>query len=79
MAVAVVGLVPVVSQYREQTRLFTFGYVFLVAGMLATNLEAVFLGDVLNLVEHGVGIGAAGVMFFLAALRRRRRADGGAS
>jgi hypothetical protein len=47
------------------------GYVLLVIGMIATNLEAVVLGDVLNLVEHGIGIGLAGLTFFLAAYLRR--------
>ena len=52
------------------------GYVLLVIGMIATNLEAVVLGDVLNLVEHGIGIGLAGLTFFLAAyLRRKNRIE----
>lgn len=76
LLVAVIGLVPVLSQYREETRWFTMGYVLLVIGMIATNLEAVVLGDVLNLVEHGIGIGLAGLTFFLAAyLRRKNRIE----
>jgi hypothetical protein len=71
LLVAVIGLIPVLSQYREETRWFTVGYVLLVVGMVATNLEAVVLGDVLNFVEHGVGIGVAGLTFFLAAYLRR--------
>ncbi|MGB9956616.1 hypothetical protein ACOZ4B_09535 [Haloferax prahovense] len=72
LAVALVGLIPVITQYRDETKLFAAGYVLLVVGMVATNLEALFLGSVLNFVEHAVGIGLAGVTFFAAAYVRRK-------
>lgn len=71
--VALVGLVPVVVQYRERSKWFALGYGTLVAAALATNLEALFLGDVLNLVEHGVGLMGAGLAFFAAAYVHRQR------
>ncbi|CQR48807.1 MULTISPECIES: hypothetical protein [Haloferax] len=72
LAVALVGLIPVITQYREETKLFAVGYVLLVVGMVATNVEALFLGSVLNFVEHAFGIGLAGVTFFAAAYLRRK-------
>ncbi|MBO4248440.1 hypothetical protein IL252_11500 [Halomicrobium sp. IBSBa] len=78
LLVAVIGLIPVLTQYREETRWFTAGYCLLVVGMVATNLEAVVLGEVLNFVEHGIGIGVAGLTFFAAAyLRRKNRIETG--
>jgi len=72
LVVALVGLVPVLSQYKDETKWFTAGYVLLVVGMLATNIEALFLGGVLNFVEHGIGVGLAGIVFLIAAYVRRR-------
>ncbi|MFC7068943.1 hypothetical protein [Halobaculum lipolyticum] len=73
VAVAVAGLIPAITQRTEGARLFSLGYVLLVFGAVATNLEHVMLGEVLGLLEHVVGIGAAGVVFFLAAYSRRKR------
>ncbi|WP_148414977.1 hypothetical protein [Haloferax sp. KTX1] len=72
LAVSLVGLIPVITQYREETKLFAAGYVLLVVGMIATNVEALFLGSVLNFVEHAFGIGLAGATFFAAAYLRRK-------
>ncbi|ELZ81752.1 hypothetical protein C453_17089 [Haloferax elongans ATCC BAA-1513] len=72
LVVSLVGLIPVVTQYRSETKLFTAGYVLLVVGMLATNLETFALEPVLNMVEHGIGIGLAGVAFLAAAYVRRK-------
>ncbi|WP_134668449.1 hypothetical protein [Halorussus marinus] len=71
LIVSVIGLVPVVLQYRDESKWFTVGYLLLVVGMVATNLEAIVLGTVLDLVEHGVGVGAAGIAFLWAAYLRR--------
>lgn len=76
--VALLGLIPVVTQRTEGARLFTLGYLLLFFGAVATNLEAIVLPDVLGLLEHVVGIGAAGVLFCYAAYRRRQLIlDGG--
>ncbi|POG55439.1 hypothetical protein [Haloferax marisrubri] len=72
LAVALVGLIPVITQYRDETKLFAAGYVLLVVGMVATNVEVFFLGSVFNFIEHAVGIGLAGVTFFAAAYVRRK-------
>lgn len=77
LIVSLVGLVPVLSQYRSGTRLFTAGYLLLVAGMVATNVEAVVLPVVLNFTEHVVGIGLAGVVFMVAAYQRRKQIGSG--
>ncbi|RYJ14765.1 hypothetical protein ELS19_12925 [Halogeometricum borinquense] len=71
LVVSLIGLVPVLTQYRDETKLFTAGYVLLVVGMVATNLETFALEPVLNIVEHAIGIGAAGVVFLAAAYVRR--------
>ncbi|MFC6827198.1 hypothetical protein [Halopelagius fulvigenes] len=73
VVIAFVGLVPVLLLSSSRSKLFTGGYVLLCVGAVVTNLEAVVLGDVLNVVEHAVGIAAAGVVFFVAAYTRRRR------
>nr|WP_253512081.1 hypothetical protein [Halorussus vallis] len=70
--ISLLGLVPVALLYRDKSKWFTCGYVLLVVGMVATNLEVVVLGSVLDVVEHGVGVGAAGVTFFAAAYLRRK-------
>ncbi|MFB6141159.1 MAG: hypothetical protein ABEJ26_12080 [Halosimplex sp.] len=71
--VAVLGLVPVAVQYREASKWFAVGYGLLVVAALATNLEDVVLGGLLNGVEHAVGLMGAGIAFFLAAYVHRRR------
>ncbi|WP_225935303.1 hypothetical protein [Halobaculum magnesiiphilum] len=73
VAVAIAGLVPVLTQRTDGSRLFTVGYVLLCFGAVATNAEHLLLGEVLGLLEHVVGIGAAGVVFLVAARSRRRR------
>lgn len=71
-AVAVIGLLPVIAYYRTETRLFVFAYAFLVAGAIATNVENLILPDVINFLEHTVGILGAGAMFAVAAYLRRK-------
>ncbi|QLH79885.1 hypothetical protein HZS55_01465 [Halosimplex rubrum] len=76
VAVAVVGLVgivPVAIQYRERSRWFAVGYGLLVVAALATNLEDLFLGDLLNATEHAVGLMGAGIAFLVAAYVHRKR------
>lgn len=72
LLVALAGLVPVLTQYREQTKLFAVGYVLLVLSAIATNLEGVVLADLLNFVEHSAGIMGAGIAFCVAAYVRRQ-------
>ncbi|MYL18130.1 hypothetical protein GLW30_13595 [Halorubrum terrestre] len=71
LTVSLLGLFPVLRQHRPDTKWFTVGYLLLVAGMVATNLEAVVLPMVLNFTEHVVGIGLAGLVFLFAAYDRR--------
>jgi len=71
--VALVGIVPVVVQYRERSRWFALGYGMLVVAALSTNIESLFLGDVFNFAEHGVGLMGAGLAFFAAAYVHRKR------
>jgi len=70
--VALLGLVPVAIQYRERSRWFALGYGLLVVATLATNLENLFLGTVLNYTEHIVGLMGSGLAFFAAAYIHRR-------
>lgn len=71
LSVALLGTYPVLRQHRADTKWFTVGYLLLVVGMLATNLEAVVLPVILNFTEHVVGIGLAGLVFLFAAYDRR--------
>lgn len=76
--IGVFGIVPVAIQYRDRSKWFAVGYVFLVVAALATNLEDLFLGELLNGVEHGVGLMGAGIAFLVAAyIHRRQVIDGG--
>ncbi|MFC7205175.1 hypothetical protein ACFQJC_16775 [Haloferax namakaokahaiae] len=72
--IALVGLVPVLLLHTSRSKLFTGGYLLLCVGALATNVEALVLGDILNLVEHGAGIAASGIVFLLAARSQRAAA-----
>lgn len=75
VAMAIVGLfgiVPVAIQYRDRSKWFAVGYLLLVVAALATNLEDLFLGGLLNGVEHAVGLMGAGIAFFVAAYVHRR-------
>jgi hypothetical protein len=72
--VALLGVVPVAIQYRERSRWFALGYGLLVVATLATNLENLFLGTVLNYTEHAVGLMGSGLAFFAAAYVHRQQA-----
>lgn len=72
LAVALIGIVPVVL-YREKTsRWFVYAYGCLLVAALATNLEYVFLPEVLNVTEHVVGNMGAGIAFAVAAYMYRK-------
>lgn len=73
VTIALVGLIPVALRYTDDAKWFTVGYCCLVVGAIATNLEALFLGDLLNLVEHGVGLMGSGIAFAYATYDRRQR------
>jgi asparagine N-glycosylation enzyme membrane subunit Stt3 len=77
MAIALVGLVPVLIHGRAESRLFVVAYGCLAVAAFATNLENLFLGTVLNYAEHFVGLGGSGLVVFLAAYRRYRRVTDG--
>jgi len=72
LVVSLLGLLPVLSQHRDETKWFTAGYLLLVFGMFSTTAEDVILPVVLNFGEHFVGIGVAGLVFMYAAYRRRQ-------
>ena len=75
--VALIGLAPVVIQYRRESKWFAVGYLFLVVATLSTNLEALFLGDLLNLAEHSLGLMGSGIAFLAAGYMRREKVVGG--
>lgn len=69
--IALLGAVPVAIQYRKQSKWFAVGYAMLFVGAISTNLEALVLGDLLNVVEHGAGMMGAALAFAAAAYLRR--------
>lgn len=71
LTVALVGLVPVMLRYSDDAKWFVVGYCCLVVGAIATNVEALFLGDLFNFVEHGVGLLGSGLAFAYAIYERR--------
>ena len=73
--IALLGLAPVIVAYARyrSTSLFFLGYVALLVGAAATIAESFVLPDVLNVVEHGVGIALAGALFAWAAVRSHTR------
>lgn len=69
MALLLVGLIPVTLQYlAHRNRWFYSAYVAFCIGSVATVLEHVMLPDLLNLVEHTVGIMLSGLLFWLTAM-----------
>lgn len=70
--IALLGAIPVAIQYRSRSKWFALGYAMLCIGAISTNLEALFLGDLLNFVEHGVGLMGSGLVFATAAYLRRK-------
>ena len=73
VAIAILGLIPVLKLSTARSKLFTGGYLLLCTAAVVTNLEAFVLGDILNGVEHAVGLFGSGLVFFVAAYLRRRR------
>ncbi|AAG19969.1 MULTISPECIES: hypothetical protein [Halobacterium] len=70
--IALIGLVPVVARYRTESRWFVVGYGLLAVATLATNLENIVLGDVLNGTEHALGLMGSGIAFLVAGYYRRQ-------
>lgn len=73
LAVAVVGVVPVVMYYERTSKWFVYAYGFLFVAAFCTNFEYVVLPDLLNYTEHVVGNMGAGLAFAAAAYLYRRR------
>lgn len=63
------GYLPIILAYirRSHVRWLLFAYTALVVGGAATLLEGFFLPDLLNVVEHGIGVMGAGLLFALTA------------
>jgi hypothetical protein len=71
--IAVIGLAPVVLQYRSKSQWFVVGYALLIVATLVTNLENLVLGTVLNYTEHYLGLMGSGLAFLAAAYLRRKQ------
>lgn len=74
--IALIGFIPVLIHYRSEAKLFVLGYVCLIVATLATNLEDLFLGGLLNFTEHAVGLMGSGLLFLAAAYLRRQQVLG---
>ncbi|MFB6149308.1 MAG: hypothetical protein ABEJ48_06550 [Halobacteriales archaeon] len=68
--IALLGLVPVLLHYRNQSKWYVIAYGFLIVATLSTNLESLFLGTVLNYAEHLLGLMGSGIAFFAAGYLR---------
>ncbi|MEK6902630.1 MAG: hypothetical protein AABX02_03530 [archaeon] len=68
------GYVPVIYIFKSypQAKLFYFGYTALLIGVAASNLESFEFPWVMNVLEHGVGVGLAGIIFLLYTYRNYR-------
>lgn len=68
------GYVPIIFIYLSyrQIKLFFFGYTAILIGVLASNIEPFWAKSAMNLIEHGVGVGLAGMLFLLYAYRNYR-------
>jgi len=71
--VALIGLAPIVLQYRSRSKWFVVGYALLVVATIATNVENIFLGTLLNYTEHVVGLLGSAVAFLAAGYIRRQQ------
>ncbi|MFB6255957.1 MAG: hypothetical protein ABEH58_04390 [Haloplanus sp.] len=72
LVVAVLGTIPVALYRRKTPNWFIIAYGCLFVAAFATNFEDVFLGTLLNGVEHVVGNLGAGVAFVIAAYQYRK-------
>ena len=77
LLIGLLGLIPVVTYYRPRAKLLTAGYAILVANLVLTNLENLFLGDLFNGLEH-VSLVGSGIAFCGAAYVQRKRLLGDA-
>ncbi|MFB6087286.1 MAG: hypothetical protein ABEJ85_02100 [Haloarculaceae archaeon] len=77
--IALIGLVPVVLQYRDQSRWFVVGYLPLIVATLGPNLQALSSNVAFTYAEHAVGLLGSGVAFLVAAYVRRDRVAAGES
>jgi hypothetical protein len=85
IVIAVLGLLPVLNASRS--KLLLTAYLLLCVAIVATNLESLLLPDLLNGVEHAVGLLGSGLAFLAVGYAKRRAltadgdddADGGAA
>ncbi len=75
LAVLILGFVPILaSAWRGQVvKWTTTAYTALLIGGVATVAEHLTAPTVLNYVEHGVGVGLAGVLFAVTAYINREK------
>ncbi len=71
LIIVLFGYFSVVTCYRDKpsTKWFLAGYTLLIIGMLATNLEAFVFPEIMNLIEHGIGVAGAGIVFLYWAYK----------
>ncbi len=65
LLIGFLGFVPAALDFHESRKLTPFfaGYVALLVGLLATNLEAFAFASEMNVIEHVVGILFASILF----------------
>ncbi len=65
LIIVLYGYFSVVTCYRDKkyTIVFFLAYTALIVGMLATNLEEYILPNEMQLIEHGIGVMGAGLLF----------------
>ncbi len=72
--ILLLGYLPVIFIFRayKQARLFFYAYTALLIGIAASNIESFGFKWAMNLLEHGVGVGLAGIIFLLYTYRNYR-------
>lgn len=68
------GYLPVIYIFKSypQAKLFFLAYTALLIGIMASNLESFGFKWIMNILEHGVGVGLAGIIFLLYTYRSYR-------
>ncbi len=75
LIIVLAGYIPVIIAFKRRghVKWLFAAYTALLIGVVATVLEGFIYPVALNYVEHGIGIGLAGVLFFYCAYANREK------
>ncbi|MBI2084230.1 MAG: hypothetical protein HYT70_01270 [Candidatus Aenigmarchaeota archaeon] len=73
--IILVGYVIIIIEFVNHKNLLHLflAYTFLLVGSIATVVESFYLADIMNLVEHVIGMAAAGIAFGITSFLAYRK------